>query len=239
MVDGHIGIYGRGNSGSIYGLQDIRGISPLFVDGPHAIIQRELPSEVAWELFAVKYVFTDWEVLPVESELIARDYPDGETLNLHRLADPRPFALLMNQYEVWDNDQLARQRLADPDLDERETIILAEDPKISVPTILPDGADAQVVDFAPENFTIHTSSAENAILSVSLVDYPGWKVDVDGSQVDTIRAYGALTALPLDAGEHVVSFTYDPPLYRFGAVFSLVTWVGLSILIIVSLLRRE
>jgi hypothetical protein len=56
-VDGGFeGMYGRGNAGSLFGVQELRGISPLFLTGPHAIIQRELPAEAAWELFSVRYV---------------------------------------------------------------------------------------------------------------------------------------------------------------------------------------
>lgn len=237
MVDGHIGIYGRGNSGSMYGLQDIRGISPLFLDGPHAIIQRDLPHEIAWELFSVKYIFTDWEVLPVESELIARDYPNSKTLNLHRLNDPRPFVLLVHHYEILDDNHVVLKRLTDSGFDARSTVLLAEDPQINVSSEIDNAALAHVTAFAPEHFIVETSSQENSILSVSLADYPGWKVEIDGTDAKTIRAYGALTALPLPAGDHTISFTYDPPSYRLGAYLSLVTWVGLGILAVVSRLR--
>jgi hypothetical protein len=230
MVDGHIGIYGHGNTGSLYQLQDIRGISPLFLEGPHAIIQQELPTELDWELFAVKYVFTDWEILLSPSELIARDYPDGNTLNLHRLSDPRPFALLMVDYEVFETDQEARWRMADSEFDARTTVVLNRTPDLDLPNALPEAAAATVIDFAPEQFTIQTSSSTNALLSVSQVDYPGWRIKIDGEKVETIRAYGALVAVPIPAGQHIVSFTYDSPSYKIGLMLSLVTWVGMGIL---------
>jgi hypothetical protein len=238
MIGGHFGIYGHGNTGSLYQLQDIRGISPLFLEGPYAIIQQELPTELDWELFAVKYVFTDWEVLLTESELIARDYPDGNTLNLHRLSDPRPFALLMTDYEVIETDQEARWKMAEPEFDARMTVILDRPPDLDLPNMLPGDAETIVTNFAPEQFAIQTSSSTNALLSVSHVDYPGWRVEIDGEKVETIRAYGALVAVPISAGEHTISFTYDSPSYKLGAMLSLVTWVGMGILGGILMLKR-
>ena len=231
--------YGYGNLGTLYGLQDIRGVSPLFLDGPHAIIYHEMPSEVAWELFAVKYVFTGWETIPAEGELIARDYPNENTFNLHRLDDPRPFALLMTDYVLAEDNQSARWLIAAPDFDERMTIVLDGNPGMELPDSLPDDAASTLANFAPESFTVYTNSSTNAILSVSLVDYPGWKVEIDGESVDTLRAYGALTAVPIVAGEHTVTFTYAPMSFKLGAILSLLTWLGLGVTAIVLVVRRK
>lgn len=237
LVRGRIGIYGNGNTGSLYGIADIRGISPLFLDGPHAIIQRELPSEIAWELFAVRYIFTDAEELVVPSELIARDYPEGEVLNLYRLTDPRPFAHLAYDYVVADSDAAARALLANPDFDPRHTVILRDEPGIPLPSEAPVSTEATITDYAPEHFTVQVKTTDNAILSVALVDYPGWKVWLDNTRVGSIRAYGALTAVPLPAGEHQITFQYDPISFKTGAVLSLLAWAGAIVLGTAVLIR--
>lgn len=228
LMDRHIGLYGWGNAGSMYGVQDIQGISPLFLAGPSAFIQQTMPPPVTWEIFAVKYVFTDWEVLPVESEIIARDYPDGRTLNLHHLQDSRPFALMMYDYVVVD-DGTAYALLADGEVDARQTIILARPPEITLPGGAPEHSSAYVTAFEPEYFVVRTQSTENAILSVAHVDYPGWEVVVDGNPVTPIRAYGALVAIPLEAGAHTITFQYRPQTFYYGALLSLFTWAGLGI----------
>lgn len=136
-VAGELGIYGYGNSGSLYQLEDIRGISPLFLETAYAIIQGGTPFERVWEVFAVKYVFTDAEELPTDSTLIGRDYPHDKTLNLHRLDDPRPFAHLVYAYEVASDDATARARLNLPEFDPRHVLILDEAPSLSLPNTPP------------------------------------------------------------------------------------------------------
>ena len=229
-VDGNFfGLFG--NYGTLFGVQDVRGISPLFLDGPHAIIQRELPDEVTWELFAVKYVLTAVETLPTLSEVISVNPYRDETVYVHELDNPRPFALLMYDYEVLDSDQFARALLANPDFNERETIILANDPTIELTEDTSDNNIVEMVEFKPEQFTLSINTSDNAILSLALVDYTGWHAQIDGESIETIRAYGALTAIPISEGQHIITFTYDPITYKIGAIISLFTW---SLLIILS-----
>jgi hypothetical protein len=67
-VDGFRGLHD--NYGSLYDLMDMRGISPLFLDGPYTLLQPDPINPRAWELFSVRYVFTDWQELPVPSEIV-------------------------------------------------------------------------------------------------------------------------------------------------------------------------
>ncbi|MFW5772246.1 MAG: YfhO family protein [Phototrophicaceae bacterium] len=234
------GPYGSGNGGSLYGVQDIRGISPLFLRGPHRIIERGMPSEVAWELFAVRYVITPWEELPLTpSQIVARDYPAGQTLNLHRLDDPRPFALLLADVVVVPDDDAAYTLLADPDFDSRQTVILEDEPAVLLPEAILDDARATVTDFGPERITVEIESSSDAVLSLALVDYPGWRARLNGESIPTLRAYGALTAVSVPAGAHTLTLTYSPLSYHLGAIFSLVTWVGLAILGLLLIVNRR
>ena len=232
QVRGEIGIYSGGNTGTLYQIADIRGISPLFLDGPHAIIQREMPAEIAWELFAVRYVFTDAEELTVPSELFARDYPDGQTLNLHRLENPRPFALLLTDHFITADDATARDILRREDFDPRNIAIIAHEPDLELPNTRLDQtqAAATVTDYAPESFTVAVDTPMNALLSLAQVDYPGWTYTINGEAIEPIRAYGGLVALPIPEGTHTVEARYQPLSFTLGAVLSLVTWVGLVIL---------
>lgn len=223
-----------GNYASLYGLQDIRGISPLFHEGAHTIIQNDqYVNPRAWEVFAVRYVFIDWNELPVQSEVVLTGQDRFGAANLHRLSDPRPFALLMNQTAVVDSPQFAWELLADPLFDPRETIILER--PVDVPAV--QGGTAQVTAFAPEQITVQMNAPTEAVLSVALVYYPGWEARIDGNPVEILRAYGALSAVVVPAGEHSVTFLYNPLSYRIGAVISLATWIGIAVFGIVMIRR--
>ncbi|MBI5666562.1 MAG: YfhO family protein [Chloroflexi bacterium] len=231
-VDGYRGLHD--NFGSLYRLMDMRGISPLWLDGPYRIIEPDLINPLAWELFAVRYVYTDWEQMPVASEVIASGEDRYGKVNLHRLTNPRPFAHLVYDYTIASSDELAYAMLQDPAFQPRRAVILNRDPGITRSGTAPETAQAIVTGFKPESFTVEVSTPADAILTLAHPDYPGWQAALDGQPAAIFRAYGALSAVVVPAGDHTVRFTYDPLTYRAGALLSLVTWGALGILVAVS-----
>ncbi len=224
------------NYGSLYGLADIQGISPLFLSGPQQIIEYGLPDERAWELFAVRYVYSDWEALNVPGVVLAEGEDAQGAVRLHQLTAPRPFAHLLYEAVVVESDDAARALLADPEFDPRTTAILHKPPGLALDgRSAPPGAGTTVTAYAPENFTIIANTSANAVLSLAHVDYPGWRATINGQEAPLIRAYGGLTALVLPPGEHHIEMRYDPLTYRAGALLSLMTWGGLGLLVVVRL----
>jgi hypothetical protein len=237
-VDGYRSLHD--NYGSLYQLADIRGISPLFLGSTHAIIQDGgLINPTAWELFAVRYVYTDWDTLPVPSEIIGAGEDRYGEVKLHQLTDPRPFAIMLYDTVQADNDNAARSILSDTNFNPRQTIILSRAVDIELHDEAPEDTTVTVNDFKSESLTIQVNTAANGILSVANPDYPGWKATIDGDPAEIIHAYGALQALAIPAGEHTVQFVFDPLSYRIGALVSILTWGSLGILGCVILVRRR
>lgn len=214
-----------GNWGSYYSIADIHGISPLFLAGPQVIIEEGLPDERAWELFAVRYVYSDWEALPVPSEAIASGEDASGLVNLHRLTAPRPFAHFVYDAVVVDTDEDARVLLADPTFNPRTTAILHQPPSLPLGMEPREHYASTVTLFEPEYIIIDAQSPDNAILSLAMVDYPGWRAAVDGQDAALMRAYGGLMALELPAGRHTIELRYEPLTYRIGALLSTATWL--------------
>ncbi len=230
-VDGFRGLHD--NYGSLYGVMDIRGISPLFLDGPYTLIQPDSINPHAWELFAVRYVFTDWQELPVPSEIIATGEDRYGPVNLHRLTDSRPFAHLAYKVSIVESNAAAFARLADPNFNIRQVVVLNRAVSVS-----PDSnGTPTVTEFEPEQFTIEVDTSGDAILSIAHPDYPGWRATLDGQPTDILRAYGALSAVAVPAGEHVIQFVYDPLTYQIGAIISVFTWAALGILGLILLAK--
>jgi hypothetical protein len=227
-----------GNYGSYYGVMDIQGISPLFLNGPQEIIEDGLPDERAWELFSVRYVWSDWQALPVPWERVAQGEDARGPVNLFRLTAQRPFAHLLYQVVTVESDEEARRVLADPNFDPRVTAVLHRAPEALLPADPPSVFGTTVLKFAPESLTVAVDTPTPAILSLAMVDYPGWRASIDGRPAAPIRAYGGLVALEVPAGSSVVEWVYDPPAYRVGAFVSLVTWVGLGLLAVIGLAHR-
>jgi hypothetical protein len=227
LVDGARGL--TDNYGSLYRVADIHGISPLFLDGMHNLIETTLPDPVTWALLGVRYVFTDWQELPVPSSIIGTGEDRHGALNLHRLANPRPFAAVLYRTVTVPTDAAAYDLLRDPAFPYDRTVILDRDTGIN-DTAAPVLTPARVASFTPEKIIIHAPAVTEGILTLALPHYPGWIATINQQQVEILRAYGGLSAIRLPQGDHLIELTYNPLTYRVGASLSLFTWLGAGIL---------
>ena len=234
-VDGFRGL--TANYGSLYGVQDIRGISPLWLAGAYQIIEGDTPDERAWELFAVRYVFSDWQELTIPTQIVGTGSDFFGSVNLHRLTDPRPFALLQFDAVTVADDAGAYGLLADPGINPRHTAIIEGDVGLARSDSAP--IPAQVTRFEPELIEIAADAPQPAILSIALPDYPGWEATIDGEPVPIRRAYGALSAVVVPDGESLVRLVYNPLTYRAGALISLAAWNALGIFTAIALARTQ
>ena len=235
-VDGFRGL--QYNFGSLFGVMDVRGISPLWLKGPLILIYADYTDNpLAWELFAVKYVFSGQDHLSVPSQVIGTSSDSKGPVWLHRLEDPRSFARLYYEAEVVDSDKWALELMGDIRYHERDKIVVHEPLTLPLPGYAADGK-ARVTSFAPEKITIEIDTPENAILSLSLPHYPGWQASLDGQPREIFRAYAGLSALEIPAGAATLTLTFDPESYRIGALLSLATWLGLGLVALLAFRRR-
>jgi hypothetical protein len=235
-VDGFHGL--QDNFGSLYGVMDMRGISPLFLEGPQRIIYRDyVNNPLAWELFAVKYVYSESDSLSVSSTVIAEGNDRDGHVYLHQLDNPRPFAQLIYNVGVMDSDEFAMALMDDPNFDERLNIALHREPTIELPTT-PISGTSTITLSEPEHISIDIDTSENAILSLAHPDYKGWVATLNGQSVDLIRAYGGLSAVEIPAGKHQLDLYFEPMSYRIGGLLSLITWVSLGLLALIAIFRR-
>lgn len=238
-IDGYRGLHD--NYGSLYRIADMRGISPLFLAGPFTLQQGDLINPRAWELFAVRYVYTDWNELPVASAVIAQGQDRYGTVTLHRLTDPRPFALLLDQIEVIPDPQAALDRARAAEFDPRRVIILDQPvpgQSGAASSGLPPG-EAVITDFAPEQIRLSVTAPRQMILSLSLPYYPGWQATIDGTSTPILKAYGAFTALVVPPGSYTVQLIYNPLSFRLGAWTSLLTIIVLIAAVVARFIHHR
>lgn len=223
-VDGLRGVFE--NYGTLYHVPDIRTISPLRLEGVERVLA--LPDDRAWELLAVQTVLTDWEQLMAPSAIVGVAQDALGPFNIHRLADPRPFAQLVYRAEVVPDEDAIYARLADPATSLefiRSTALLAHATGSDLPADPPATFGvATVTRFAPEHIVIDVETPAPAILTLALPAYPGWQAAIDGERAPMLRAYGGLSAVALpDAGTHTVTLTYRPATFTVGALLSVAT----------------
>ena len=87
----------------------------------------------------------------------------------------------------------------------------------------------EVIDYQPNKITIETNSESNKFLVLSETYYPGWRAYVDGKAEKIYKTNGVLRGIFIPKGKHFVEFVYKPLSFKFGAMISLITFVGLVI----------
>ncbi|HEC21495.1 MAG TPA: hypothetical protein ENI95_01105 [Chloroflexi bacterium] len=230
-VDGRLGL--GENYGTLVGLQDIRGTSPLRLAALEHYLTG-LPQYRLHQLLAVKYVFTDWHELEIPSTIRAESREYGFPIYLHEITDPLPRAWMTYRVMVTPHEEQALGWLADPGFDPRSTVILGAGPELNLPEEPPTDWDVTVERYEPEHITLSVDTPTDGVLVVSEWDYPGWQALVNGEPVPTWRADAGLRALPLRAGTYRIEFVFRPLSVRVGAGISIAA--GMMILLVGGIL---
>ena len=89
-----------------------------------------------------------------------------------------------------------------------------------------------IVDYEPERVSIMTSSTGPGLLLLRDAIYPGWEVEIDGTEARLLRANVLHRAVLIPAGEHDVEFIYEPDEVATGGVISLIAWVMFAVLLV-------
>src|SRR5262249_7124680 len=91
----------------------------------------------------------------------------------------------------------------------------------------------RIIERTPNKLVLETDSGKPAILVLSELALPGWKMNVDGHRQSWYRANFLLRAAPIyTGGKHSVEFIYDPRSLKIGAVVSILTALCLILLFV-------
>lgn len=89
-----------------------------------------------------------------------------------------------------------------------------------------------ITDFS-DNYVKGTVSSENGgLLYLSILYNDGWKVYVDGAEIDPIKINVGFTGIPVSAGVHTVELKYKPVGFNFGISGFI---IGLIILVLTTI----
>jgi hypothetical protein len=225
-----------GNYGIAYGLEEIGGASPLRLARWQTAVER-LPQERLWALLNVRYVLSHADTLEAPAEQVASGAGlDGQPAYLHRLAQPSARAWLAEEVLVEPDEDQLWQRLASDGFDLSRQVLLPSLPAgWSGPAAASDGGGSVVwLERLPERLALEVASPQPAILVLSELSYPGWRVTVDGAAAPLLEANGLLRAVALQAGTHQVELVYRPASVTAGLALSAATLlavvVGLALL---------
>jgi hypothetical protein len=93
----------------------------------------------------------------------------------------------------------------------------------------------RMLKYSPNDLVYSSHSAKPGLAIFSEIYYPkGWNAYIDGKPAPHFRADYILRAMMLPAGDHNVEFKFEPTVYFTGEKISMVSSVGLLLLIVVA-----
>jgi hypothetical protein len=91
------------------------------------------------------------------------------------------------------------------------------------------GPPPRLVKYTPQRVEIAAESERGGTLVLTDLDYPGWRVEVDGRPAVGVVVDGMLRGVAVPAGAHTVTWSYRPASFFWGAGISAVSLVVLAL----------
>ncbi|MGB9870557.1 MAG: hypothetical protein ACPLYD_02720 [Anaerolineae bacterium] len=210
-----------GNWPARIGLEDLHG-DLSFVPRFFARFREEVPGERVWALMGIGcYVWQEGESpIPFPSCRIASLSERERPLYLECLQEPFPRYHLIYESVAFD-DETAIRALRDGQFDPLRVVILDRPWPVQSSVSLPISPTIQVLSRETEELQLRIQSPRAGFLVIGDLWYPGWQASVDYQPAPVLRAYTALRAVPLPAGEHIIRLSYQPFSFRLGGILSL------------------
>lgn len=223
---------------TVLGLEDLQGYNPIHLRSYDRLLavangKRQnyrsayiMPSALDSQLIDMlnaRYVVTKPHTkLKGKFELVGSD--DGVSLYRNRAALPR--AWVVHEAVVGDDEE-ALYAIHNHTIDPRRAAV--------TPTRLdglrkPSGAEqVGIRRYEPDHIDVDAALTAPGLLVLSELDYPAWKVKIDGKPQPVIRANGALRAVQVPAGRHTVTWYYSSAWTWAGIYLSLAGAIGLTL----------
>jgi hypothetical protein len=250
------------NAATVYGLADPRGYDGIgprlwteLLDTGMTVRQfhegRDLRALRLMNLLGVGYLFGD-AGLDLPAGWFTREDVGPAPVWRNDRAFPRAF--LTDRFVVASRQEDVARLLQDEGFDLRQTAVLSQLPQVAaveragvhvLDTAAPVGGrlqepqeSARLRHYRDTFVEIETHAAGPRLLVLSDAFFPGWEVSVDGRPVPLLRAYHALRAVVVPAGEHLVRFDYRPRSVRIGALLTVLA-ASVAGLMLLPVLNRS
>ncbi len=224
-----------GNAALRFGYRDVTGNGPLQIAAYERLVT-EVPELRWWQMLNVRHLVTQRVLDHPAIRPIAEDAARGQ----------RVYALEIGERDAWithaarlaGSGDAALTLTADPALDPFAEAILER-----MPTPEPSPATGpetvRVAGLYPWKVVVEATLSSPGILVASEVDYPGWRVRVDGERAESLRAYGVLRAVALPAGSHVVEWSFRPTSVFVGLGWAALTLAGVAACVLAAVRRNR
>jgi hypothetical protein len=190
---------------------------------------RAVGSPVAWRLLNVRYIVYPG-LLPPSMGFIERFR--GQNAVIYEFPGALPRAMLVPSFRIVPHEQQLAM-FADSLHDPGAVALLSEDPGITPVA----GGTATITEYGLNRVRIRTESPGPGLLRLADLEFPGWRVSIDGRPGKPLVADFLARAVAVPAGRHEVVWEYhDPALDRglrislaaLAVILLMFAWAGLA-----------
>ncbi len=161
---------------------------------------------------------------------------DGDPqVNIYRNTQVLPRAYMVHKALPAADAEQAFAMIHSPDFDPASMVVIQG--SIAPTAEGAEPSDVRITSYTNNAITLEASTPAAGYLVLSEVDYPGWRVEVDGRAAELKRANYTFRAVWLPAGSHQVQFRFEPMSWRLGLSLCLLTCFVLAAMGLRSLVR--
>ncbi|MFM2431712.1 MAG: hypothetical protein RLZZ511_2925 [Cyanobacteriota bacterium] len=198
------------------------------VDRATQVVTPVLPTDFApqWQRAATQ---TDGVLKLVNQQVLPRTWLVSETVTLK----PEQILATIRTSQLPDGRRYEPQQMA-----------LIEDSQGALQGRLKSAAlgnadRAEILKLESMQVKIKTQSAHPTFLVLSDVNYPGWKVTIDGKPTKIYQTNYVQRGVSLPAGEHLVEYRFDPTSLKLGAGLTGLSGIALGYVALVGQRRSR
>jgi len=220
------------NLPAIYGLQDVGGydsiiltdyvryleaIEPQYLLIYNIVLGFDRPASLdspLLPLLNIRYMLTAGRIDHPNWELV---FDEGMRIYRNRCEWPRAF-MVHNAERVASLEE-ALQRIKNGAINAATTAVLENPPDDVIESLPAESRPATTVAIARYRFNtvdLGVTAEQPGIVVLCDVMYPGWRAYVDGQPAPILKADGIFRGVKVPAGEHRVSFRFEPQPLRRG-----------------------
>jgi hypothetical protein len=255
-ADSRISALQVNNRALLTGLEDIDGYNPIhiarygeLVDALNGRTQNYHQADVypsgldspLVDLLNVRYIImpaalAEDEVAPTFSRPLTRVYADA-AVQIFENPTAFPRAWIVHAAQEVAPGAAITALVNDPPPDLRSVAIL----ETSLPSLEPTDSAGEAVSVtraAADKLRVDVNARASGLLVLSEIAFPAWHATLDGQTAPILTADGALRAISVPAGQHVIEMTYQSTALEAGLALTAMTAAALTTLAILHFSSR-
>lgn len=168
-------------------------------------------------------LYDDTDTFPKDKyKLIWQDAP----WQIYENMDALPRFFIAENFLVATNSAVSIGDVYNKNINLERTVILNNKPDLKIDSNAI--GSASLISYNSNKVEIKTSVSSNSLLFLSDSYYNGWEALIDGKRTGILKADYSFRAVAVPSGVHIVTFSYNPPLFYLGlklSVLSLLTFL--------------